>query len=412
MNKPVLLLVGRSFRTLREYLNGHGFEYITLKDTRLLKAPSVRKRQVPCDFSSKESMLKAVDEVANKHHVAGLLVSYENYVVPAAELAAYLRLPGMLIEAAQACTDKYIMRKKFAAAPETISPEFKIVKNEHDVRTFAAAHSFPLILKPANLAKSLLVFKNDSLAQLMTNYQRMLETIDAVYQKYAPHSQPKILIEEFMQGPVHSVDAFVDHEGTPHVLEQVVDYQTGYDIGYEDNFHYSRLIPSKLPEHEVAAIRRVAGVGCRALGMRSSPAHIEIIHTKDGPRIVEIGARNGGYRERMHRLANGIDITRAAITLALGEKPELHASKNEPCAVLELFPKQPGLFAGIANEEKLRNLKSFHSLSIKVKPGEFVGKAADGFKMCAIVILHYNDQAQFNNDLKFLNKNAYVLTNS
>lgn len=132
--------------------------------------------------------------------------------------------------------------------------------------------------------------------------------------------------------------------------------------------------------------------------------------TKGGPMIVEIGARNGGYRERMHLVANGIDITNNALRVALGEQPNIEATKNQACAVLELFPKTPGTFDGLKDEASLRQLPSLLYLSVKAKPGEYIGKAGDGFKMAAVVILTNPDTEQFNKDLSIINGTDWVVT--
>ena len=133
------------------------------------------------------------------------------------------------------------------------------------MQAFADAHDFPLILKPANLSKSLLVTKSCNLDELRANYERTMAKIGEIYQKYAPDRAPKLLIEEYLDGSVHSVDAFVDAEGTPHVMKEIVDYQTGYEVGYDDNFHYSRLLPSRLSPEEQEAFLKCAELGCRAL---------------------------------------------------------------------------------------------------------------------------------------------------
>jgi len=240
----------------------------------------------------------------------------------------------------------------------------------------------------------------------------MLANIDSIYKKYAPLNSPRIVIEEFMVGPIHSVDAFVDKNGDPHVLNEVVDYQTGYDIGYDDSFHYSRILPTKLSKTEIDKVREVAQMGCRALGMKSSAAHIEIIITKNGPMIVEIGARNGGYRERMHRLADGINTVENAMNLALDLPINVAASKHEYCAVLELFPKENGIFMGVDNEEYLKKLPSLVTYKIKKSPGTHVGKAGDGYKMSALIILHNKSELQFNIDKKFVDEKVKIITNS
>lgn len=405
----MVLVVGKKFSGLTDYLDAHGYDWILLRDIKTTKYPDKKlKRRVVCDFSNAAEIEAALQKLKKKPDA--VMVTYEQYVLPAAFVAEKLGLPGMTKEAAEACTDKYLMRSKLAMAPEKISPDFAEVGNEADLIAFAETHDFPLILKPANLAKSLLVTKSADMEELIANYRKSLAVIDEVYAKYSPNRVPKLIVEEFLEGSVYSVDAFIDADGTPHVIDGIVDYQTGYDVGYDDNFHYSRLMPTQLPEEKKQDLLRCAEIGCRALGMRSSPAHIEIIMTADGPRVVEIGARNGGYRERMYDLAQGIDITKNALAIAMNESTNIKARKNDSVAVLELFPKAPGVFVGIKNEEELRTLPSFSYLSIKAKIGEYVGKAGDGYKMCAVVILNNSDELQFREDLDFVNEKVFAET--
>lgn len=404
-----VLVVGKKFSTLTDYLKTKGHTFTVLKNRAETKYPDKKfKNRVLADFTDKETVLKSLEDV--KKPIDAVMCVYENYVVPTAWITEHLGLPGMPIDSALACTDKDLMRQAFAQAPEKISPDFRVVTSEDDVREFAATHRFPLILKPANLAKSLLVTKNHSLEELIDNYKKTVDLLDTTYKKYASGRIPKLLIEEFLEGSVHSVDAFVDSEGIPRILGNIVDYQTGYDIGFDDNFHYSRLLPSRLSDTDQRALLHCADVAVRALGMKNSPAHIEIIMTSEGPRVVEIGARNGGYRERMHKLANDIDITGAALQIAFGQKPDIQSKKSDNVAVLELFPKAPGIFTGIANEDKLRILPSLNYLSIKAKPDTFIGKSSDGYKMAAVVILHNPDAKQFAKDLNFVTNECMVQT--
>ncbi len=404
------LIIGKNFGSLKQKIIDRGDTYTVLQDKDATKFPDKRlKNRVVADFTSQERLLQAVDALPDQYD--GVVTIYENYVLPAAWVAEHLGLPGMPAAAAEACTDKYLMRQLFAQAPSKISPGFAEVKSEADVVQFASRHRYPLILKPANLAKSLLVTKSMDEAELISNYRSTMAQIEAIYKRYAPHRTPKLIIEEFMVGSIHSVDAFVDNDGKPHVLDQIVDYQTGYDIGFADNFHYSRLLPSQLSAGEQTRLREVATLGVQALGMRSSPAHIEIIMTNAGPQIVEIGARNGGYRERMHGLANDIDILGATLDLAANKSLNLTAVRSDGCAVLELFPKNPGTFVGLQNKDNLEKLASLQYLNIKAKPGQLVGKAADGHKMCAVIILHHSDYQQFSQDLAYVNDYVSVETN-
>ncbi|MDR2336536.1 MAG: ATP-grasp domain-containing protein [Candidatus Nomurabacteria bacterium] len=404
-----ILIVGKSFSGLANFLLEHGYDFIVLRDKKTTKFPEKKiKNRIVTDFSDTHKMLESLEHLKQKPMAA--VTVYENYVLPTAIIAKQLGLYGLPIKSAEACTDKYLMRSLFMDTPEKISPEFAEVNDKQSLQDFANNHTFPLILKPANLAKSLLVTKSNSMDELMKNYQKAQRLIQETYTKYAPERKPKLVVEEFLAGSVHSVDAFIDKNGTPHILPQIVDYQTGYDIGFDDNFHYSRILPTKLSPEKQTSFLHCAELGVKALGMKNSPAHIEIIMTKNGPKIVEIGARNGGYRERMHYLANGIDITKNALNVAMGEQPDITATKNQPVAVLELFPKTAGIFVGVKNEEKLHKLKSLNYLSIKAQNGAFIGKSSDGYKMAAIIILHNPDRVQFQKDLDFVNSEVEVMT--
>ena len=404
-----VLIIGKKFSGFVKFLEENGYDYTELRDIKSTKFPEKKfKHRVVADFSSREKILAAVDSLPVKPDA--VFAIYETYILPAAWVAEYLKLPGLPVAAAEACTDKYLMRSLFREAPEKISPDFREVQNYEEVKKFAEEHSFPLIMKPANLSKSLLVTKSCDMDELFMNYERTMAKIEEIYQKYAPDREPKLLIEEYLEGSVHSVDAFVDADGAPHVMKEIVDYQTGYEIGYDDNFHYSRILPSRLSIEDQREFLKCAEMGCRALGMRSSAAHIEIIMTKAGPRIVEIGARNGGYRERMYRLANGIDVTQNALRLAFGKMPEIKATKNEPVAVLELFPHEAGRFVELSAKEELEKLDSLEYLAVKAEVGKFIGKSSDGFKAAAIIILHHRDPETFVKDLDFVNNNVRIIT--
>jgi hypothetical protein len=408
-----VLIVGKKFSGLAHAVEAAGHTYTLLQDSLATKFPERKVTgRVVADFSSNQALFEAVDHIHSEHPIDGVITMYENYVLQTAIIGEHLGLPHLPVHSAEACTDKYLMRSLFAKAPEKVSPDFAIVNGENELRSFASSHSFPLILKPANLAKSLLVTRNDTLDQLLDSYHRSVELLETTYKKYAPHRSPKLIIEEYLEGSIHSVDAFIDSSGEPRILDEIVDYQTGYDIGYEDNFHYSRVLPSKLSHEDQQSLHKVAEVGVRALGMRSSAAHIEIIMTKEGPRIVEIGARNGGYRERMHRLANGLDILGNALHLALDEPLTLQSSRHDSVAVLELFPKSPGNFVGLHEETALKELPSLNYLSIKPEIGQFIGKSSDGHKMSAIIILHNSNGEQFARDLEFVNQSVWVETKS
>ena len=132
--------------------------------------------------------------------------------------------------------------------------------------------------------------------------------------------------------------------------------------------------------------------------------------TKDGPRIVEIGARSGGYRQKMHLYAHGINMYQNHLALLHQQPLCLEPLRDEPCAVLELFPKKPGGFKKLQYIEELEELKSLRYLSIRAQPGDYVGKSGDGFKAVAVLMLHNQNANTLYADLEYVKKHVHVVT--
>lgn len=403
------LVIGQHYSPLAKKIKERGDHYVLLQDSSIrFSSRADPDRTLEVGFKDLGAVLELTDQYSGR--ADGVVSLYEQYVLPLAYIADKLALPGLSISAAQACTDKLLMRQQFSQSPEPISPAFTEVEDESSLLEFAKENGFPLILKPVHLSKSLLIARCDSEQELIDNYRHIKERLASVYSKYAAARQPKLILEQFMEGPQYSTDAFVDGAGNIAMIDNVTALQTGYDIGYDDNFTYSRRFDNKIEDALKNEILRVSALGIKALGITNSAAFIQLVLTQDGPRIIEIAARIGGYRERMYRLSKGIDMLGNVLTTALGEGVNVSPTKNQPCIALELFPQHSGTFKGITQEDRLRSLPSLNYLSVKAAAGSYVGKSSEGYKMTAVVILHNEDQDQFEKDLDFINKNVRVET--
>jgi biotin carboxylase len=119
-------------------------------------------------------------------------------------------------------------------------------------------------------------------------------------------------------------------DGYPHVL-QITDKLTTGAPHFVEMGHSQ---PSQLPEVAQEAIESW-------LPEPLSLSHTErsgtcgIILTQDGPKMVELGARMGGDCITTHLvpLSTGIDMVKATILLALGEKPDVEAKYSKGSAI-------------------------------------------------------------------------------
>ena len=369
-----------------------GYKTGILLDNKLtLKNPEDYDSIVPIEYDSLEQELIRLDSLHLS--VAGLLCTYENYIVAKAKLGEYFKVPAPSLLSAKLATDKSLMRRAFLDADRSISPDFHTVDSLDEVLEFARSHDYPLILKPTNLVKSLLVLRCNDEAELIANFTYAQDTIQSLYDKYHIYDRaPQLIVEEFIIGKQCSIAAFVDAGGTPHFCDGVVALTNAQDINVSDNYLYRRALPMDIDEALTKEMFEVAEKGIRALQMTSVPAHVELMYGKDGVKIIEIGARIGGYRPRMYRFSYGLNLAEQEIRLALGQTPDLRGTFDAFCAVYELFPDREGEFSHISGEE---DTHSFTYYRITAKPGNAIGPAKNGHKATAIIIVVERDKQKF-----------------
>lgn len=357
-----------------------------------LKHPESYDNIIPIDFSKLDEEMTQLD--IKRLTIDGLVCTFENYVIAKCKLAAYFKLPSSSVASAEMATDKYLMRQAFLKQDSSITPRFAIISNEKDVLDFAATTTYPLIIKPTNLVKSLLVLRCDTQEELLANFAYAKATIGKLYQKYNIYDrEPQLIIEEFITGKSCSVAAFVDHDGTPHFCEGIVSLTTAHEHGVSDTYLYSRSLPSDVDETLLKKIFSVSEKGVRALDMRSTPAHIELMYDNNDVKIIEIGARIGGYRPRMYHSSYNLNLVDQEVKLALKQLPDLSGSFQAYTAVFELFPETEGTFIAVNTGPIAPDALTY--FKIRPKEGELVGPAKNGYKAVATIIIVNHDKDAF-----------------
>ncbi len=113
-------------------------------------------------------------------------------------------------------TNKIKMRHMLRACDKTIAPKFLVVKDASaaSLDKIEKTIGFPLIIKPAGLAASLLVTLCYHREDLEANLKNTVRKINQIYKKKQGRGEPQILVEEFMEGTMYSVDSYVNQRGT------------------------------------------------------------------------------------------------------------------------------------------------------------------------------------------------------
>lgn len=141
----------------------------------------------------------------------------------------------------------------------------------------------------------------------------------------------EIVVEEYMEGPEVSVET-MSIDGVCNVI-QITDKITTGTPYFVEMVHSQ---PSSLNIDVIHEIEKVAIKANKAIGITNGPSHTEIKVTKDGPKIVEIGARLGGDNITSHLvpLSTGVNMVAACIQTALGKEVDIRKKIDMASAIM------------------------------------------------------------------------------
>ena len=305
--------------------------------------------------------IDGVAETAKKFNPIGIMtLATDMPMRSVAKASKECNLPGITMDTAIKATDKGEMIKAFEEKG-VAHPWFFIAGNEDEFNSIKEKVSFPCIMKPTDSSGSRGVVLVESLLELEKEYS---------YTKNNSR-QGAVIIEEYMVGPEVSVEVMTV-KGEVVVL-QVTDKLTTGAPHFVEMGHSQ---PSRLGDENVSKIKELAKKAVKAVGIENGPAHVEIMLTKEGPKMVELGARMGGDCITTHLvpLSTGIDMIKATIETACGIEPDIEPKLNKGSAI-RYFNAECGTISAIDNVEEALKIKGVQEIS-------FVKNVGD--KSCAI----------------------------
>lgn len=315
----------------------------------------------------------------------------------------YLRTPST--DSLEWATDKLKMRRRFTLYDKKSTPQFTIVKSNTKTERARIIEKvgFPMIVKPANLAQSLLVsmcYHEEELEKVLrTTFRKLRKT----YGDNSRKESPVIMAEGFMDGDMYSVDAYVNGRGTVYFCP-LVRVKTGRDIGHDDFYNYLHITPTGLKKTTIEKAQMVAETGIHALGLRNTTAHVELMKIDDEWKLIEIGPRVGGFRHKLHQLSCDIDHSLNDILIRLPKKPVIPKKCKGFAATLKWFPRKEGKITKLKGIKKIRELKSFVDISVSKKVGDRCHFAKNGGKAVFTVTLYNRERAKLLADIRRVEK--------
>ncbi|MER9420807.1 ATP-grasp domain-containing protein, partial [Mesorhizobium sp. M0306] len=227
------------------------------------------------DTNDLDTLVRECSRLHATYDVAGITSAQESVYATAGKLCRHFDLPGPNPASIEQCCDKLIQRRLLAQAGVPV-PAYRSATNGADVENAAADIGLPVVLKPAVGIGSIGVRLCRDIKELAEHTAYLLGA------KHIWRSSPRILVEEFAQGPHFSA----------HIMGNQVIGITATDFGPPPHFVIrGSILPAPLTDDEHERIADVSLSCLRALGLSWGPTNIEFRWTNRGPVVIEVNPR-------------------------------------------------------------------------------------------------------------------------
>ena len=301
-------------------------------------------------------------EEAKKNKIDGIItIASDRPMTTVAKVAKELDLIGIDEKTAINATNKSKMRDALKAYGVPIPMYFSVEDYDQYIKAIDNLRNkkYKCIVKPADNSGSRGI-------RLVENYD--IDQLKKIYDYCKKNSNSgKLVVEEYMQGSEVSVET-ISRNGACNVIQITDKLTTGAPYFVEMGHNQ----PSQLPIDIIEKIKKVAIDANKAVGIENGPSHTEIKVTKDGPKIVELGARLGGDNITTHLVpySTGINMVEASIKMALGE--EIDITKKIDMASAARYKKcDIGKIVEISGIDEAREVSGIKDIKIVHKAGDY-----------------------------------------
>lgn len=395
-------------------MTGEKIEPLLLFDTKKVVAKWVQELTnviiVTVDLSDTEAIQTALkpyeDDILGATCLGDGNVPHLRKVVP---LLPYTSLPTE--KSLEWTTEKIQMRRLLRNYDKKISPNYMVITDAEPATLdkIEKRIGYPLVVKPSGLAASLLVSICYHREELDKVLKTTIKKIDQLYKAKRGRGLPRILVEEFMEGDMYSIDAYVNARGVTYFAPAVY-VKTGREVGFDDFFGYMRMTPTQLNPAHTGEAQEAAAKGIKALGMRSTTCHIELMRTEEGWKVIEIGPRIGGFRHEMYELSYGIDHTLNDILIRIPKKPILPKKVKGYTSVMQFYAQKEGKLEKIQGQFKIEALESVQRLRVRKEIGDKCTFAKNGGDPVLEVVLFNKVRSNLLADIRRMEQFLVITT--
>ncbi len=321
------------------------------------------------DLKDYEKIYSTACKIQKNKGLDGIFTAGTDFSASVAYTAEKLSLPGISYETALVASNKALMRKIFKNRGIP-SPKFTTVKSPTDN---VIELSYPVVVKPVDNMGARGV-------KMVRNKKELPETIAHAI---ASSRSGEAIIEEFIPGKEYSLDALINNGQI--TITGIADRHIQFSPYFVEMGH---TIPTAATPEVIHSITDIFAQGIKALGINHGAAKGDIFYGTRGAIVGEIAARlSGGYMSGWtYPYASGINLTEAAMKLALGIQPGNLSSKKNWFSAERAFISIPGIVEEITGIKQAKDINGVKDIFLRVKNGQQVSFPINNVQKCGNII--------------------------
>ncbi len=289
-----------------------------------------------------EAVLRVVRWVHSKKPVDRLEATIEAHVLTAARVREACGIPGTSVRTTILCRDKPLMKEALREAGVPCAQSIG-ASSADEVREFAARVGYPLILKPRAAAGASGTYRAGN-----------AEELESAIRGSGVDRGAGVAVEEFIEGHEGFYDTItiggrVAHDFACHYYPNVLEAMRERWISPQ--FISTNRIDSA-PDY--AEVRELGRRVIAALGIETSPTHMEWFFGPKGLKFSEIGCRPPGVGAwDLHCAGNDMDLYREwAMAVCWGAASQ-KASRAYSAGIIALRPDRDGRIQRVDGLEEI-----------------------------------------------------------
>ncbi|MFY4674862.1 ATP-grasp domain-containing protein [Bacillus anthracis] len=307
---------------------------------------------ITIDTYNVKEMIRKLDNSSTKFE--GILAFDDYHLLPVAELAKYINVPGHNIKALQLVRYKNLTRKHFKENAENLKfkqPNFYII--ERDTNLDDLDISFPCVLKPVDDSASNGVSICNNTDELKTAFGNEIQR-EKNERGYT--LERKWLIEEYIMGQEYSAEMLFTDLGWK--LISVTQKET-YGKHSVEAGHVTSPELAPIPQLEEYCINLLS-----TYNLDFGAAHIEFIHKEGNIYLVEINPRLAGdCIPELVKISTGVNMVENIVLQAIGKPEKINPDRKGSAAVQFYMPEKMGTYTQVFNVQAAQSSPGIKQVS-------------------------------------------------